>query len=86
MNTGAKDEKLNKFYRDLCVSFVGSLRALSLYPEDHPETEKKVSGFFQRVSKFLEQRSTISLIFIGGEIVVENTPLPELSNTLAQFI
>ena len=86
MNTQAKDEKLHGFYRDLCVSFVGSLRALSLYPEDHPETEKKISGFFQRVSKFLEQRSSLSLIFIGGEIVVENTPLPELSNTLTQFI
>lgn len=82
----AKDEKLHGFYRDLCVSFVGSLRALSLYPEDHPETEKKVINFFKRLSKFLDQRSTISLIFIGGEIVVENTPLPELSNTLAQLI
>lgn len=86
MTAQAKDKKLDGFYRDLCVSFVGGLRALSLYPEDHPETEKKVSGFFQRVTKFLEQRSTLSLIFIGGEIVVENTPLPDLSNTLAQFI
>lgn len=86
MTAQAKDEKLHGFYRDLCVSFVGGLRALSLYPEDHPETEKKVSGFFQRVSKFLEKRSSLSLICIGGEIVVENTPLPELSNTLTHFI
>jgi HD-GYP domain-containing protein (c-di-GMP phosphodiesterase class II) len=68
------------------VSFVGSIRALTLYPEDHPETEKKVNGFFQRVSKFLQQRSSLSIIFIGGEIVVENTPLAELSKTLVQFI
>jgi putative nucleotidyltransferase with HDIG domain len=81
-----KSEKLHEFYRNLCVSFVGTLRALSLYPEEHPETEKKVTSTFTRVSKYLEQRSTISLIFIGGEIVVENTPLPELSNTLAQLI
>jgi HD-GYP domain-containing protein (c-di-GMP phosphodiesterase class II) len=86
MTAQAKDEKLYGFYRDLCVSFVGSLRALSLYPEGHPETEKKVSGFFQWVSKFLEQRSSLSLLYIGGEIVVENTPLPELSKTLTQFI
>ena len=86
MTAQAKDKKLYGFYRDLCVSFVGGLRALSIYPEDHPETENKVRGFFQRVSKFLEQRSSLSLIFIGGEVVVENTPLPELSNTLAQFI
>jgi HD-GYP domain-containing protein (c-di-GMP phosphodiesterase class II) len=86
MSAQAKDERLYGFYRDLCVSFVGVIRALSLYPEDHPETEKKFNGFFQRVSKFLEQRSTLSLIFVGREIVVENTPLPELSNTLAKFI
>jgi HD-GYP domain-containing protein (c-di-GMP phosphodiesterase class II) len=86
MTAQAKDERRYKFYRDLCVSFVGSLRALSLYPEDHPETEKKVSGFFQRVSRFLEQRSMLSLIFIGGDIAVENTSLPDLSNTLAPFI
>jgi len=86
MTAQVKDERLYKFYRDLCVSFVGSLHALSLYPEDHPETEKKVSGFFQRVSRFLEQRSMFSLIFMGGEIILENTPLPDLSNTLAQFI
>lgn len=82
----AKKEKLHEFYRDLSVSFVGSLRALSLYPREHPETQKKLRIFFQRLSKYLEQRSTISLIVIGGEIIVENTPLPELTNTLSQFI
>jgi len=86
MSEQPKNGKLHKFYRDLCVSFVGSLRALTLYPEDHPETEKKVSGFFQRVSKVLDQRSSLSFLYIGGEIVVENIPLPELSNSLAQFI
>jgi HD-GYP domain-containing protein (c-di-GMP phosphodiesterase class II) len=86
MNTKAKDEKLHGFYRALCVSFVGSIRALSLHPAEHPETAKKVSGFYQGVSKFLEKRSTLSLVFISGELVVENTPLPELSNTLEQFI
>jgi HD-GYP domain-containing protein (c-di-GMP phosphodiesterase class II) len=86
MTSQPKDEKLHRFYRELCVSFVGSLRALSLYPENHPETEKKIGSFFQRVSKFLEQRPNLSLTCIGGEIVVENTPLPELSNTLTQFI
>ena len=74
------------FYRDLCVSFVSSLRALSLYPQDHPETKKKLSGFFQRLTKYLDQRPSLSLVFVNGEVVVENTPLPELSGTLAQLI
>lgn len=86
MSAQEKSEKLHAFYRDLCVSFVGSLRALSLYPQDHPETGKKVSGFLQRLTKYLDQRPTLSLLFVNGEVVVENTPLPELSGTLAQLI
>lgn len=86
MSAQAKRGKLHAFYRDLCVSFVGSLRALSLYPQDHPETKKKVSGFLQRLTKYLDQRPTLSLLFVNAEVVVENTPLPELSETLAQLI
>lgn len=86
MSAQAKKGKLHAFYRDLCVSFVGSLRALSLYPQDHPETKKKVSGFLQRLTKYLDQRPTLSLLFVNAEVVVENTPLPELSETLAQLI
>jgi len=86
MSAQAKKEKLHAFYRDLCVSFVGSLRALSLHPQDHPETKKKVSGFLQRLTKYLDQRPTLSLLFVNAEVVVENTPLPELSETLARLI
>ena len=86
MAAQAKSEKLHAFYRDICVSFVSSLRALSLYPQDHPETEKKVGNLFQRLSKYLNKRPSLILLFVGGEVVVENTPLPELSGTLAQLI
>jgi len=86
MSAQAKSEKLQAFYRNLCVSFVGSLRALSLYPQDHPETEERVSGFLQRLTKYLDQRPSLSLVFVNREVVVENTPLPELSGTLAQLI
>ncbi len=84
--TKGQKEVLRNFYRDLCISFVGCLRALSLYPQDHPETQKKVSGFFQRLRKYLDQRPTLTFLFIGGEVVVENTPLPELRDNLKQFI
>lgn len=86
MSTEATREKLRPFYRDLCISFVGSLRALSLYPEDHPETEKKVSGFIKRLTTWLDQRPSLALLFVNGEVAVEGTPLPELSGTLAQLI
>ena len=86
MSAQAKNKKLHAFYRDLCVSFVASLRALSLYPADHPETEKKVSNFFHRLGKYLNQRPSLTLLFVSGDVVVENTPLPELSGTLAQLI
>jgi putative nucleotidyltransferase with HDIG domain len=86
MPTKVKSEKLRIFYRDLCISFVGSLRALSLYPEGHPELEKKTQDLFKRLAKYLSQRPSITLLFVNGEVVVENTPLPELGKTLAQII
>jgi len=86
MSAQRNDEKLHAFYRDLCTSLVGSLRALSLYPPDHPETEKKLSNLFKGLSKYLDQRSSLTLIFVNGEVVAENIALPELSGTLAQFI
>lgn len=82
----SKGEKLHDFYRDLCLNLVGCLRALSLYPGDHPETKSKLNALFQRLDKYLSQRPTIVFLFLSGEIVVENTRLPELSGTLAQVI
>ncbi|MBW2609187.1 MAG: HD domain-containing protein [Deltaproteobacteria bacterium] len=86
MSAQTNKEKLALFYRDLCIGFVGSLRALSLYPADHPETKKKISNIFQRLSKYLSQKPALTLLIAGGDIVLENIPLLELSKTLAQFI
>ncbi|MEW6665766.1 MAG: HD domain-containing phosphohydrolase [Thermodesulfobacteriota bacterium] len=82
----SKSDKLHGFYRDLCLGLVGCLRALSLYPGDHPETKSKLAALFQRLDKYLSQRPTLTLLFLSGEIVVENTRLHELSGTLAQVI
>lgn len=81
-----KSEKIRVFYRDLCVSFVGCIRALSLYPHDHPETAKKLDNFLARVTRHNEQRPGVTMLFIGGEVVVENTRLQELTKTLSQLI
>lgn len=86
MTDQSHDDKIHAFYKELCLGFVGCLRSLSLYPADHPETKSKLGTFFQRLDKFLDQRSTITFLFIGGEIIVENKRLPELSSTLAQLI
>lgn len=65
---------------------MGSLRALSLYPPEHPETKKRIGNIYQRLTTFLKQRPHITILVVNGEMVIENIPLPELSKTLAQFI
>lgn len=82
----SQKEKIQAFYRDLCTGFVGSLRALSLYPPDHPEAKKRLGNIYQRLVAFLKQRPDITILVINGEVVIENIPLPELSKTLVQFI
>ena len=86
MAAPAKNDKLHEFYREICISFVGGLRALSLYAKDHPEAIKKINSLFQRVNTYLKQRTSLTLLFISGEVVVENTALPELGGRLEQFI
>jgi HD-GYP domain-containing protein (c-di-GMP phosphodiesterase class II) len=84
--TEQKENKLYAFYRDLCVTFIGTLRALSLYEKDHPEANKKINAFITKVGKYLKQKDTLTILVIGGEIIVENTPLHELKKTLGPFI
>jgi HD-GYP domain-containing protein (c-di-GMP phosphodiesterase class II) len=86
MATPVKKEKLQTFYRDFCISFVGGLQALNLYPADHPETKKKVGNVFQRLRTYFNQRPHLTLLVYDGDIVVENVPLPELGKSLKQFI
>lgn len=81
-----KNDRLHVFYRDLCLSFAGGLRALTLYPPDHPETKKKMSNLFQRLTKYLSRRPSLTMLFVGGEVVVESVPLHDLSEKLAQVI
>lgn len=81
-----KDDRLTAFFTSICLGFVQGIKALSLYPQDHPETEKKIGGFFKILSKYLKQRPNLTILFTGGEVVVENRPLPELSGSLSRFI
>ena len=81
-----KNDKLHAYYTNICLGFVQGIKALSLYPQDHPETQKKVGGFFKLLNKYLRQRPTLTILFMGGEVVVENRPLPELTGSLSRFI
>ena len=86
MPTQSNKEKIQAFYRDLCISFVGSLRAVSLYLPGHPEAKNRVENIYNRLTAFLKQRPLLTMMVVNGEIVMENVPLPELTKTLAQFI
>ncbi len=46
----AKNDKLHTFFTNICLGFVQGIRALSLYPNDHPETQKKVGIFSKEES------------------------------------
>jgi HD-GYP domain-containing protein (c-di-GMP phosphodiesterase class II) len=86
MSAPDKDQKLQTFYRNFLLGFVGAIRALSLYPPEHPEIQKKTGNLFQGLSKYLNLRNSLTLLFMRGDVVIENTPFPDLSNTLAQVL
>lgn len=86
MATEAKKDKLRAFYRDMCMSLQLCMRALSLYSPEHPGTKKKVAHLFRLLNTYLTQRTSLTLLFIGGHVTVENTGLPEISGNLRQLI
>ena len=79
-------EKFRELFRDLCMSFFGALRAFNLYTADHPETRKKIDTFAQKLDHYLSEKSTMTWLLIGGEVVIENQPLPELSRVLGKVL
>ncbi len=86
MTAQTKNEQLHTLFSNICVNLAGSIRSLSLYPPEHPETQKKTGDLFKGLTTYLQEQPTLTLVLFKGEAVVENTPLPELSENLAQFI
>lgn len=86
MPLDSKEDQLLLFYREICLAFAGCLRALSMYPKDHPESEKRLQALSQRLDKYLLQRPSLTLFFVSGDVAVENTPLPDLSGLLGQLV
>ena len=79
-------EKLREFYKEILLALVAALRSLSLYPSDHPESEKKLKSFFKRLDLYLSQRPTLTLLFFGNEVIVEDIPLPELTKLIPKLL
>jgi HD-GYP domain-containing protein (c-di-GMP phosphodiesterase class II) len=86
MTAETKNEQLHTLFSNICVNLAAGLRSLSLYPPEHPETQKKAGDLFKSLTTYLQEQPTLTLVLFKGEAVVENTPLPELSENLAQFI
>lgn len=86
MTNGDSKQTLRVLYRDLCLNFFGALKAFSLYSADHPETMKKVQVFFENLERCLSQKPTMTWLLIGGEVVIENQPLPELEKVLKSVL
>jgi HD-GYP domain-containing protein (c-di-GMP phosphodiesterase class II) len=86
MTEQANKEKLRVFYRDVCMSFFGTMRAFSLYTPDHPETRRKLEDLSQKLHRYLSQKPTMTWLLISGEIVIENLPLPELTKVLEKVL
>jgi putative nucleotidyltransferase with HDIG domain len=79
-------EKLRAFYKDLVLALVGSVRSLSLYPPEHPESRKKLEGLFGRLDLYLSQRPSLTLLLLSNELIVEGMPLPELTKLLTKLL
>ena len=86
MTAKPKNDQLHTLFSNICTNLVAGIRALSLYPPEHPETQKKAGDLLKGLTTYLQRQPTLTLVFFKGEVVVENNPLPELSENLGQFI
>jgi HD-GYP domain-containing protein (c-di-GMP phosphodiesterase class II) len=79
-------EKLRDFCKEFVLALVASVRSLSLYPPEHPESKKKLEGLMKRLDLYLSQRPTLTLLLLGNEVIVEDMPLPELTKLLPKLL
>jgi putative nucleotidyltransferase with HDIG domain len=82
----ALNPKLREFYADLCMKFFGALRAFSLYSSDHPQVSQKIETFSKKLNRYLSHTPTMTWLFMGAEVVIENQPLPELERVLGKIL
>lgn len=86
MNVLANKERLHDFFREIYFRFLRSIRTVALYGENHAESKKRIKEFFSLLSKYLSQRPTLTILFIHGEVVVENLPIAELTDSHQEVV
>jgi len=79
-------EKLREFCKETVLALVASVRSLSLYPPEHPESKKKLEALFKRLDLYLSQRPNLTFLLLGKEVIVENMPYPEMTNLLPKLL
>ena len=79
-------DKLREFYKEIVLALVASVRSLSLYPREHPESKKKLESLLKRLDLYLSQHPTLTLLLLSKEVIVENMPFPELTNLLPKLL
>ncbi len=79
-------DKLREFYKEIVLALVAAVRSLSLYPPEHPESEKKLKSLFKRLDLYLSQHPTLTLLLLSQEVIVENMPFPELTDLLPKLL
>jgi len=81
MGVQEKKERLHSFYRDLYFRLLRSIRTVALYGEDHAESKRRVKEFLVPLSRYLVQRPALTILFMHGEVVIENMPITELTDS-----
>jgi HD-GYP domain-containing protein (c-di-GMP phosphodiesterase class II) len=79
-------DKLRDFYKEVVLALVASVRSLSLYPAEHPESKKKLDTLLKRLDLYLSQRPSLTLLVLSNEVIVEDMPLPELTKLLPKLL
>ncbi len=81
-----RKEEASPFFQNVCVLLVATLKALSLYPPEHPEANNKLTALFTGLERYLSQHPSLTILFLDGDIVVENIRFPDLSEKLSRFL
>ncbi|MDI6703531.1 MAG: HD domain-containing protein [bacterium] len=72
--------------RDLVKYLSSSIKALSLYPENHPIFEDSIDKLDEHLQDLLKERNELSFAIIEDELVFEDMPFHDLSSFFYSFI
>jgi putative nucleotidyltransferase with HDIG domain len=70
---------------DLLRRFGAALRGAQLYAPGHPLVTRNVAGFTDVVQRLLEDMPTVSIAFLGDEVIIGDLPMPRNANTFGEL-